>query len=167
MGSISVQRNSRDPVLLELLPTGGVSTMDGRRCEVTVVGLLLRRVQLGEPDRRIARELGVGRNTVARYRRWAAHRGLLDGELPDPAALAELLRLEATRVQVRSCVAPFRAQILALRQQGVGGQALWQLMVQQHGFTGSYSAIKRFLRRLDVPAARATMPVETTPGEVS
>jgi hypothetical protein len=29
---------------------------------------ILRRLQLGESDRRIARDLGVGRNTVARYR---------------------------------------------------------------------------------------------------
>ena len=75
--------------------------MAGRRCEVTDVRELLRRLQLGEPDRRIARELGVGRNTVARYRRWAAGRGLLEGELPDPGALdgggdvAHLLNLNA------------------------------------------------------------------------
>jgi hypothetical protein len=132
---------------------------------VTDVREILRRLQLGEPDRRIARELGVGRNTVARYRRWAAHRGLLlDGELPDLAALAELLRPEAAQAQTQSRVAPFRAQVLALRQQGVQGQALWQLLVEQHGFTGSYSAVKRFLRRLDPPGARATVRVEAPPG---
>jgi hypothetical protein len=132
---------------------------------VTDVREILRRLQLGEPDRRIARELGVGRNTVARYRRWAAHRGLLDGELPGLAALAELLRPEAAQAQTQSRVAPFRAQVLGLRQQGVQGQALWQLLVEQHGFTGSYSAVKRFLRRLDPPGARATVRVETPPGE--
>ncbi len=138
--------------------------MAGRRCEVTDVRELLRRLQLGDPDRRIARELGVGRNTVARYRRWAAGRGLLEGELPDPGALADLLR-PAAALQEQSRVAPFHAQVLALRQQGVEGQALWQLLVERHGFTGSYSAVKRFLRRLDAPAARATVRVETPPGE--
>ena len=38
---------------------------------VTDIREIVRRVQLGEPDRRIARDLGVSRNTVARYRVWA------------------------------------------------------------------------------------------------
>jgi transposase len=129
---------------------------------------LLRRLQLGEPDRRIARELGVGRNTVARYRRWAASRGVLEGALPDPGALAQLLDIGEARerpAQEQSRVEPFRAQVLALRGQGVEGQALWQLLVEQHGFPGSYSAVKRFLRQLEPPAARATVRVETAPGE--
>jgi FixJ family two-component response regulator len=45
--------------------------MAGRRSPVTDIREILRRLQLGEPDRRIARDLGVGRNTVARYRQWA------------------------------------------------------------------------------------------------
>jgi FixJ family two-component response regulator len=39
-------------------------------------------VQLGEPDRRIARDLGVSRNTVAHSRLWAERHGLLAGPLP-------------------------------------------------------------------------------------
>lgn len=65
--------------------------MAGRGCEVTDVRELLRRLRLGEPDRRVARELRVGRNTVARYRRLPAEQGFLAGELPDAGTLGLLL----------------------------------------------------------------------------
>ncbi|HEX9899939.1 MAG TPA: hypothetical protein VGC81_11980 [Candidatus Methylomirabilis sp.] len=47
--------------------------------------------------------------------------------------------------------APLWEQVLARRQQGVEGHAICQLLVEQHGFTGSYSAVKGFLRRVDPP----------------
>jgi hypothetical protein len=46
---------------------------------VTDIREILRRRQLGEPDRRTARDLDVSRNTVARYRVRAARHGVLDG----------------------------------------------------------------------------------------
>ena len=141
--------------------------MAGRRCEVTDVRELLRRLRMGDADRRIARELGLGRNTVARYRRWARDQGLLTGELPDAATLAARLQPpERPRLDhEQSGVTPYREQVAAWHQQGVEGQAIYQLLVEQHGFTGSYSAVKRFLRRLDPPGPRATIRVEVSPGE--
>ena len=141
--------------------------MAGRRCEVIDVRELLRRVRLGEPARRIARDLGLSRNTVAQYRRWAVARGLLEGDLPDAAMLAALLEPApgARPPHEQSAVEPFRAQVLAWRAQGVEGQAIWQLLVEQHGFTGSYSAVKRFLRHLAAATPAATVRVETAPGE--
>ena len=59
--------------------------MAGRRCKVTDIREVLRRLRLGEPERRIARELDLSRNTVAGYRRWAQAHGLLTGALPDAA----------------------------------------------------------------------------------
>jgi len=93
--------------------------MAGRRCEVTDVREVLRRLRLGEPARRIARELGLSRNTVAGYHRWARQHGLLTGELPDAAALATLLHPpeRAQPPPEQSGVAPFRDQVVAWRQQ--------------------------------------------------
>ena len=140
--------------------------MAGRRCEVTDVREVLRRLHLGEPDRRIARELGLSRNTVASYRRWAERHELLSGPLPDAATLAAWLRPpeRARPAHEQSCVVPFREQVVAWRQQGVEGQAIFQLLVEQHGFAGSYSAVKRFLRRLEPATPRATVRLETPPG---
>jgi hypothetical protein len=51
----------------------------GRRSPVTDIREILRRLQLDEPDRRIARDLGISLNTDAHYRVWATRHGVLDG----------------------------------------------------------------------------------------
>ena len=117
---------------------------------MTDIREILRRLQLGEPDRRIARDLDISRNTVARYRVWAARHGGLDGgPLPDAATLAGLLeRPPAERpANEQSLVEPLRERVLTLHDQGVEGQAIWQLLVEAHGFTGSYSSVMSICRR--------------------
>ncbi len=52
---------------------------------------VIRRLQLGEGDRPIARDLQMSRKTVAKYRAWAQGEGLMTGSLPDPAVLQERL----------------------------------------------------------------------------
>jgi len=75
--------------------------MAGRRSPVTEIREILRRLQLGERARRIARDLEVSRNTVAHYRVWAARHAVLEGgALPDPATLAGLLERGAERVAI-------------------------------------------------------------------
>jgi transposase len=140
--------------------------MAGRRSPVTDIRELLRRLQLGEPDRRIARDLSLSRNTVARYRQWATEHKVLPGPLPEPAALAALLQPTAAErpAQEQSLVEPFRERVQALHEGGVEGQAIWQLLVEEHDFAGSYSSIKRFLRRLDPGEPRATLRLEVDPG---
>lgn len=143
--------------------------MAGRRSPVTDIRELIRRLQLGEPDRRIARDLGLSRNTVGRYHHLALAHGLLGpaGALPEPAALATLLQPAAGPARPeheRSLVEPLGEVVKTLQDAGVEGQAIWQLLVDQHGFTGSYSSVKRFLRRVAPPERRATLRLEVDPG---
>jgi transposase len=142
--------------------------MAGRRSPVTDVREILRRLQLREPERRIARDLGVGRNTVARYREWAEGQQLLEhSALPEPGALAALLQPapDERSVHEQSLVEPFREQVIALQKDGVEGQAIYQLLVEQHQFGGSYSSVKRFLRQLAPSTGRATLRIEVEPGD--
>ncbi|PYO02209.1 MAG: hypothetical protein DMD89_04645 [Candidatus Rokuibacteriota bacterium] len=142
--------------------------MARRRSPVADIREILRRLQLGEPNRRVARDLGISRNTVARYRVWAARHGVLDGgPLPAPATLAELLTPAPSErpAHEQSLVEPWRERVLALHERGVEGQAIWQLLVEEHGFTGSYSSVKRFLRRLAPSRSRATLRLEVSPSE--
>src|SRR3989442_11095248 len=94
--------------------------MAGRRSPVSEIREILRRLQLGERARRIARDLDVSRNTVAHYRRWAATQGLLTGALPEPAAPAALLAAPpGERPPPRpSLVQPVPAQVLAREAPG-------------------------------------------------
>ena len=140
--------------------------MAGRRSPVIDVREILRRLQLGEPDRRIARDLGMSRNTVARYRDWAAPHQLLERPLPEPATLAALLAptARARPPHEQSLVEPFRDRVVVLQQDGVEGQAIYQLLVEQHQFGGSYSSVKRFLRQL-ASTTQGTVRIEVEPGD--
>lgn len=135
---------------------------------MTDIREILGRLHLGEPDRRIARDLGISRNTVAHYRLWATRHGVLPHRpLPDPATLAALLAPAPSErpAHEQSLVEPLRERVLALYERGVEGQAIWQLLVEEHGFTGSYWSVKRFLRRHAARARRATLRLEVGPGE--
>jgi len=52
---------------------------------------MLRRFQQGQSSRHVARELGVIRKTVDRYRAWAIEQELLEGPLPSLGDLHQLL----------------------------------------------------------------------------
>jgi hypothetical protein len=106
--------------------------MAGRRSAVTDIREIVRRVQSGEPDRRIAWDLGISRNTVAHYRLWAEHNGLVTGPLPEPAVLAALVQPapQDRPAHEQSFVEAFREQALELMP---------ALLVEQHSFGGSYS----------------------------
>ena len=71
--------------------------MVGRRSPVTDIREILRRLHLGEPDRRIARDLGISRNTVAHYRGWATRHGVLSGTPVPDCALRPKLNARITR----------------------------------------------------------------------
>ncbi len=133
---------------------------------MTDIREILRRVQLGEPDRRIARDLAISRNTVAHYRLWAERHGVLAGPLPEPGVLATLVQPapHGRPAHEQSLVERFREQVVALHERGVEGQAIFQLLVEQHQFGGSYSSVKRFLRRL-APTPRGTIRIEVPPGD--
>jgi transposase len=128
---------------------------------------VIRRLQLGEGDRRIARDLQVSRKTVGKYREWAAAQGLLAGPLPDPATLQAALATTLPVVRpptMPSSVEPFRDRVVALRALGVECRALHQILREQHGFAGAYQAVYRFVRRLEPRTPEAVVRVETEPG---
>ena len=128
---------------------------------------ILRRVQAGQSDRAIARETGIHRKTVARYRVWAEEQGLLDSTLPSLSELHQ--RLEETMPvspppQNVSTVEPYREVVKELRRRGVEGAAIYQRL-KERGYSGSYSAVYRFIRAMEPQEVEVTVRVETRPGE--
>lgn len=128
---------------------------------------ILRRVREGQSDRAIADALSVDRKTIGRYRRWAADQGFLEGRLPP---LGELHRsLDQTLPsppppQNISSVEPYRDVVVQLRRQGVEITAIHQRL-QERGYVGSYSSVRRFVRQLEPSSPQVTVRVETPPGE--
>ena len=130
--------------------------MSNRRFEMYQYRQVLVRMRQGDSDRDIARSRLMGRKKVAQLRAVAQERGWLvpDAALPEDAVLATLF---ARRVDLPSqCISslePWRAQIVAWREEGIQGTTIHAALVRRYGYTGSYSAVHRFLKQLPSGAA--------------
>ena len=108
--------------------------------------------QRGWSQRRIARETGFDRSTVARYVRLAG-----EGRRPeDPGADNPKPAIStpgseggpATVAGRQSLCEPVREIIEPKVEAGLSGQRIWQDLTTEHGFEGSYQSVKRFCRRM-------------------
>jgi len=129
---------------------------------------LLRQLRAQESGRAIHRALGLRRPTIAKYRRWAEQAGWLDPAQPLPS-LAEInTRLQATLAtpppQTVSTVEPYRAVVTQLLERGLEIEALYQRLKDDHGYTGKYLSVWRFVRHLTVTRPDVTVRVEVEPG---
>ena len=128
---------------------------------------LINRLRTGDSERRIAKELKVSRPTVHKYKLWAAERGYLDPvqPLPDLATLLAALGPTAKPPQMTSSLAEHQAIVEQLLEQGVELTALWQRLRENYGYQGSYSAVRRFVQRLQPAEPQAFVRVQCEPGE--
>jgi transposase len=94
----------------------------------------------GWSNRRIARELGINRETVGKYLVLARSK---------PA-----ISTAGSTAGRQSLCQPFSTQIVAAVAVGLSAQRIYQDLVCEHGFAGSYQAVKRFVRHL-----RQTQPI--------
>ena len=126
--------------------------------------------------RRIARELGVHRETVARYDRLRQTVGSKPanptaGSGPDnnlkPANVPPgYLGYEVPDRSLGppSLCHPFEVVIKAKLDQGLSAQRIYQDLVTEEGFEGSYSSVKRFVRRLGTKTPLPFRRMECEPG---
>jgi transposase len=133
---------------------------------------LVRRLRANEKDRRTANALHLDPRTVAKYRTWAITQQLLEGEMPDHAALHALakatLDLPTLPPQNQSSVEAYADQIRALLEQGLGPYLVFQKLSEQPGFTGSRTAVWRLVQKLRPPKTpKVVLRLETPPGEVA
>lgn len=139
--------------------------MSGRRIPVLDVHDLIIRLRLGQPLRAITRELELDRKTVRDYRDLAIAQGWLDGPLPDVAAVAALLKQQTrTLSSPASSVEPFRDLVIDWRTSGMEGVVIHALL-QERGYKGSYSSIRRFLRRLNRVKPDVCLRIEVPAGK--
>ena len=60
---------------------------------------------------------------------------------------------------------PYRQPVTAWWQAGVQGTAIYQALVRQYGFSGSYLSVARFLQGLKATVPNATVMLEFAPGD--
>jgi transposase len=139
-----------------------------------IIGLL----EKGWRYRRIARELGVHRETVARYDRL---RKISDSKPANPTpgfsgnntskpANATLGSAVGFQLPDRclgppSLCRPFEEIIQNKLDQNLSGQRIWQDLVDEYGFDGSYSSVKRYLHRLGNSTPLPFRRMECEPGQ--
>jgi transposase len=128
---------------------------------------ILRQLRQGQSNRAVERATGIHRKIVARYRAWANEQGLLEGDLPALSELHQLLEKTQERPappQNVSTVEPYRELVIKLRREGVEVATVHQRL-KERGYTGSYAAVYRFVRKLEPQEPEVTVRVETRPGE--
>jgi transposase len=143
--------------------------------------------RLGWTLRRIEQETGVRRETVSRYLRAAGISVRAPGrwghasanaaiEVPtDPGDLSNAaieVPTDSERVgspsrsPAASACEPYRELIEQGVSSGRTAMAIWQDLVDDHGFGHRYDSVKRFVRKLGSSPARDAHPViQTAPGE--
>ena len=128
---------------------------------------IIYRLRKGQGPRVIGRELGFAKNTVKKYRDLAAEAGLLEKEkpLPDAGMIGELLGPPSRPRHMRSTVEPFAEVVESLVEQNVEMMAIWQRLRDEHGYTGSYSSVRRFVLGLRPKRPEAICRIETEPGQ--
>jgi transposase len=146
--------------------------------------------RVGWSLRRIERETGVHRETAARYLREAAVTVNKPGRPSKEKAKPAISAAEATpdstppnskpantvtpdsgpakpsgKASPSNCE-PFQDRIEEALSRGRNAKAIWQDLVDDHGFTGSYQSVKRFVRKHAGPIAPdARAVIVTPPGE--
>ncbi len=119
----------------------------------------------GWSQRRIGRELGVHRETVGKYLRLAQSKPAIstlgsDADLsPKPA-----ISTPGSPTGRQSLCQPWAAQIEAAIQVGLSAQRIYQDLVGQYAFPGSYQAVKRFVRQVRQAQPIPFMRMEVEPG---
>lgn len=128
---------------------------------------LIHRLRQGQSERAIAADLGLSRLTVRKYHARARDAGLLETGHGDPVHqdLAALLQVAVAPPRTPSSVEPYQSVVAELLAQGVEQMTIFDRLRAQHGYTGSYSSVRRFVRRIRPPEQRVTVRVHTTPGE--
>lgn len=112
---------------------------------------------------RIAHELGMDVKTVRRYIRVS--------KSPDvPLGIAGVAAAKSLNVPTGisgppSQCEPYRAFIETGLEQGLSAQRIYQDLVTDQSYAGSYCAVKRYVRRLRVKAPDRFQRVERQPGE--
>jgi transposase len=130
----------------------------------------LVRMRQGESDRQIQATRLMGRRALGALRKKAQEHGWLDPAraLPPDEELVSVLRPpQPTPAHERSSLEPHRIQIETWWNEGIQGTTIHAALTRRHGYTGSYSSVRRFVRSLTATTPRVTSVLEFAPSEAA
>ncbi len=143
--------------------------MGNRRFEMHEYRHIITRMRLGDSDRQIAKAKLMGRTKAAALRKKAAAHGWLNPHtsLPNDEELAKALSQEERPVQTSS-VDPFSQEVKNWINQGVTNIVIHRALQEKHGFSGSYSAVRRYVQNLKKnEPPEATVMLDYEPGDIA
>ena len=143
--------------------------MGNRKFEMYEYRQVIYQMQQGLSDRQIAKQQLVGRAKCRTVRVVAKAQGWLDpnAQLPEDKQLAEWFAEPKRSSQTVSTIEPYRAAVLQWHEQGIRGTVIHQALVNRFGYSGSYDAVRRFVKRHAICAVKATVPLYFEAGEAA
>lgn len=123
----------------------------------------------GWSQRRIARELGVNRRTVSRYLSPEKSKCTIStAGVPAEKGGNDLSKCAISTAGVfgrQSLCADYRNAIESRLKSGLSAQRIYQDLVLEHGFSGSYESVKRYVRKISEAVELPFRRIELAPGE--
>jgi len=119
--------------------------------------------------RRIARELGINRRTVKRY--MALNESKCTISTTGSDAQKESLQLSKCTISTtgsggrKSLCSDYHGQIQEQLKANLTAQRIYQDLVGEHGFDGSYESVKRYVRKLSEAYELPFRRIELAPGK--
>jgi hypothetical protein len=140
--------------------------MSNRRFEMYEYRQIILRLRSGEGLRPIARATLVDRKTIRKIRDIAQHEGWLHSQdIPDNETLEKILGTPKKSLPKSNVLFPHKSRVEEWYKQGIQASTIYLTLQREHGFTGGYNAVQRFVKTLKDKSIEVTIILEFKPGE--
>ena len=128
---------------------------------------IMYRLRKGQSVEAIHRDTGHAKKTIRKYRKLAEEHGFLEKER-ELSVVSELAAVLGPVKHLKQCVStvePYKEVVEEYLARGVTKTVIWRKLREDHGYSGSYSSVKRYASRLQPQDPEAYCRVETEPGQ--
>jgi len=137
------------------------------RIHMNIYKEIIYRTRAGESERSIARDMGISRPTIHKYKEKAESEGYLDQkrELPGNEELVESLGPAPEPPKTPSTLENYQEIVKNYLDQNLQMTVIYQRLRENYGYEGSYSSVRRFVHHFKPVEKEVFTRVNTEPGE--